>query len=361
MDVVSVELGERSYDVCIGEQLLGKLALYRDVTLGHKALIVTNHCVAKWYLAPVEKAVASAGFEVDVFTLPDGERHKTLATVESIWTYLLEQKHSRDTTLIALGGGVIGDMVGFAAALYQRGVNFIQVPTTLLAQVDSSVGGKTGVNHPLGKNMIGAFYQPQRVIIDTGVLATLPQREIGAGLAEIIKYGLIWDADFYRGLTAKLSSLRDFTPDIAGWAIKRSCEIKAAVVAQDEREGGMRAILNLGHTFGHALEAQLGFGTWLHGEAVALGMLMAIALSVDLGYLKFELFEDYRALIARLGLPTSYPLSVSPEALYQSMWLDKKVAASQLRLILLKQLGAAFISADASQAQIMSVLSRFRA
>lgn len=361
MEVVSLALGERSYDVCIGEGLLSQSDLFAEAILGQKALIVTNECVAQWYLAPLKSAVAAAGASVDVMYLLDGESHKTLSTVEQIWTHLLSNKHSRDTTLIALGGGVLGDMVGLAAALYQRGVNFIQVPTTLLAQVDSSVGGKTGVNHSLGKNMIGAFYQPKRVVIDTQVLSTLPAREIGAGLAEIIKYGLIWDAAFLDALEEKLGRLEAFTPDVATWAIKRSCEIKAAVVAQDEREGGIRAILNLGHTFGHALEAQLGYGTWLHGEAVALGMLMAISLSIDLGYLKPEVMPRCEQLIARLNLPTTYPGTVTPESLYQSMWLDKKVAAGQLRLVLLKKIGEAFITAEATESQILAILKRFQA
>lgn len=360
MEKVKVPLGARSYDVCIGKQLLAQSSCFAEVIKGSKVVIVTNDCVAKWYLTPVKAAILEAGLTVDVFMFPDGEQYKQLATVETLWTYLLENQHARDTTLIALGGGVLGDMVGFAAALYQRGVNFIQVPTTLLAQVDSSVGGKTGVNHPLGKNMIGAFYQPKRVIIDTEVLGTLPSREIGAGLAEIIKYGLIWDAQFFDVLAEKLDSLTDFTPELATWAIKRSCEIKAEVVAQDEREGGVRAILNLGHTFGHALEAQLGFGTWLHGEAVAVGMLMAIALSADMGYLEAAVLPRCKALIARLDLPTCYPAQLTPEALYQSMWLDKKVAAGKMRLILLKGIGEAVVTAEASEAQILAVLHRFR-
>lgn len=360
MEKVHVPLGDRSYDVCIGKDLLTQSACFADVITGKKVVIVTNECVAKWYLNSVKSAVVDAGFTVDVFMFPDGEQYKQLATVETLWTYLLENRHGRDTTLIALGGGVLGDMVGFAAALYQRGVNFIQVPTTLLSQVDSSVGGKTGVNHPLGKNMIGAFYQPKRVVIDTQVLSTLPPREIGAGLAEIIKYGLIWDVDFFDALDERLNGLADFTPELATWAIKRSCEIKAEVVAQDEREGGVRAILNLGHTFGHALEAQLGYGTWLHGEAVALGMLMAIALSADLGHLDAGVLPRCQALISRLDLPVRYPAALAPEALYQSMWLDKKVAAGQLRLILLTAIGKAVVTAEASEAQILSVLRQFQ-
>lgn len=360
MERVSVALGERSYDVCIGEHLLGQATLFTDVIKRKKVLIVTNACVAEWYLQPVRDALAQAGLMAEVFMFPDGEQYKTLATVETLWTHLLENGYGRDSTLIALGGGVLGDMVGFAAALYQRGIEFLQVPTTLLAQVDSSVGGKTGVNHPLGKNMIGAFHQPRRVVIDTAVLQTLPSREIGAGLAEIIKYGLIWDAAFFDALDARLKTLADFTPDIAIWAIKRSCEIKAEVVAQDEREGGIRAILNLGHTFGHALEAQLGYGTWLHGEAVALGMLMAIALSCDLGYLDDAVLVRSQQLISRLALPVCYPRALSTQALYQSMWLDKKVAAGQLRLVLLKAVGKAVVTAEATESQILSVLNRFR-
>jgi 3-dehydroquinate synthase len=283
---LNVNLGEqRSYPIFIGSGLLGDRNCFAPYIKGKQLCIVTNEVVAPLYLEGLIELL-SVTCQVDVVILPDGEQYKTVATLMKIYDCLLEKKHNRTTTLIALGGGVVGDMTGYAAASYQRGVNFIQVPTTLLAQVDSSVGGKTGVNHPLGKNMIGAFYQPEAVIIDTDVLGSLPERELSAGIAEIIKYGLIGDADFFRWLEVNMTALQSLDASVVTEAIARSCQNKASVVAQDEKEGGIRAILNLGHTFGHAIETAQGYGTWLHGEAVAIGMMIAAVLSEKMAWIQ---------------------------------------------------------------------------
>jgi 3-dehydroquinate synthase len=279
--------------------------------------------------------------------LPDGESFKTLDTLNLIFDALLEMRHNRTTTLIALGGGVIGDMTGFAAASYQRGVDFIQIPTTLLSQVDSSVGGKTGVNHPRGKNMIGAFYQPKAVLADTDVLKTLPKRELAAGLAEVIKYGLIYDVEFLAWLEQNIDGLNACDPELLAYAIKRSCEIKAEVVAQDERESGIRAILNLGHTFGHAIETEQGYGNWLHGEAVGAGMWMAADLSHRLGWISAGDLARTETLLRRANLPVRAPEDMSPERFIELMSLDKKVLDGRIRLVLLKQLGEAVVTDSA--------------
>jgi 3-dehydroquinate synthase len=307
-------------------------------------MIVTNETVGPLYLERVRTALD--GYRVAEVVLPDGEQYKTLQVLDHIYTALLEQRFDRRCTLVALGGGVVGDMAGYAAASYQRGVNFIQVPTTLLSQVDSSVGGKTGVNHPLGKNMIGAFHQPQCVIADTSTLDTLPDRELSAGLAEVIKYGLINDADFFAWLEQNMARLVGRDPSALVYAIERSCADKAAVVAADEREAGQRALLNLGHTFGHAIETGMGYGSWLHGEAVGAGMCMAAAMSARLGWLRPEQVDRVQALVAAAGLPVKPPAEVTPERFLELMAVDKKVLDGQLRLVLMRDVGESVISAE---------------
>jgi 3-dehydroquinate synthase len=307
-------------------------------------MIVTNETVAPLYLEVVRVALADHGPREVV--LPDGEQFKTLEVWNRIFDALLAEHFARDCTLIALGGGVIGDMTGFAAACYQRGVAFIQVPTTLLAQVDSSVGGKTGINHPAGKNMIGAFYQPRAVIADTTTLATLPQRELSAGLAEVIKYGLIRDAGLLSWLETHMAELLARDADALAHVIRRSCEIKAEIVAADELEAGQRALLNLGHTFGHAIETGTGYGTWLHGEAVGVGICMAADLSARMGWLAEGDVERIRRLVASAGLPVEPPPDLSAERLLELMSVDKKVLDGRMRLVLLQHLGDALVTGD---------------
>ncbi|WP_370292220.1 3-dehydroquinate synthase [Thalassolituus sp.] len=344
MQTLKVDLGERSYPIYIGSGLLSDPDLYRPHIHGRQVLIVTNDTVAPIYLDDVKKALV--GFQVDTVILPDGEKYKDLDTLNRIFDALLKQRHNRTTTLIALGGGVIGDMTGFAAAAYQRGVNFIQVPTTLLSQVDSSVGGKTAVNHPLGKNMIGAFHQPQAVIADTDTLETLPLREMAAGMAEVIKYGLICDKEFYGWLQESVATLMSGDADLLAEAILRSCENKARVVAQDEREGGIRAILNLGHTFGHAIEAHQGYGNWLHGEAVGAGMMMAADLSRRLGDISDAEVHQLELLLHAAHLPVGGPRGMTNEDYLNLMAVDKKVLDGNIRLVLLKQIGEAYVTSD---------------
>ncbi len=341
---LDVDLGALSYTIAIAPGLIGDPAAYAGAIRGPRVLIVTNDTVASWYLARV--ATALAAYELDDLVLPDGEAHKTLATVGIIYDKLLRGGYGRDATIIALGGGVIGDIAGFAAATYQRGVDFIQLPTTLLAQVDSSVGGKTGGNHPLGKNMIGAFHQPTRVLADIETLASLPPRELAAVLAEIIKYGLIRDPAFFDWLEAHMNQLVSREPAALAEAIRRSCANKAEVVAADEREAGPRAVLNLGHTFGHALEAELGYGVWLHGEAVAAGMCMAADTARRLGWLDSPQVERIEAVIAAAGLPTAPPAEIKAERIRALMARDKKVQAGRLRLVLLRAIGQATVCDD---------------
>ncbi len=340
---LQVDLGARSYPIHIGQGLLDDADLIRPFVRGHQVMIVSNDVVAPLYLERLQQAFE--GFDCASVVLPDGESHKTLDTMERIYTALLERRFDRGCTLVALGGGVVGDMTGFAAATYQRGVDFIQVPTTLLAQVDSSVGGKTGVNHPLGKNMIGAFHQPRAVIIDIDTLNTLPDRELSAGLAEVIKYGLIDDPEFFEWLEGQMAALRARRPEALAHAIERSCADKAAVVAQDEREAGRRALLNLGHTFGHAIETGMGYGEWLHGEAVGAGMCMAARFSHQLGWLEAEAVERITRLVAAAGLPT-VPPKLGAERFEALMAVDKKVQGGQLRLVLLRGIGRAEVTAD---------------
>lgn len=319
--------------------------------------VVTNKTIAPLYLDQLRAQFPDK--KVDSIQLDDGEQYKRLNVLNQIFTALLEKKHDRKTTLIALGGGVIGDMTGFAAACYQRGVEFIQVPTTLLAQVDSSVGGKTGVNHPMGKNMIGAFHQPKAVFIDTNTLDTLPARELRAGLAEVIKYGLIGDSEFFNWLEANLSLLLDRDKDALAYAIERSCRNKAQVVAADERERGSRALLNFGHTFGHAMETFLQYKTWLHGEAVAAGMVIAANLSVELGHLPHSDVERVTNLLQRCSLPVRPPSDMHPEDFLRLMAADKKVLDGNLRLILLKKIGHAYISSDVDNSSLTKILQAF--
>ena len=341
---LAVDLGRRSYEIIIGTGLLDEPASYINAINSRRVLVITNTVVAPLYLQRL--CAALDDFELDTLVLPDGEAQKTLATTSLIYDHLLQHGYGRDATIVALGGGVLGDIAGFAAATYQRGIDFVQVPTTLLAQVDSSVGGKTGVNHPLGKNMIGAFHQPTRVIADTEVLATLPDRELSAGLAEVIKYGLIRDPEFFAWLEANIERLCQREPAVLSEAIRRSCANKAAIVAADEREAGVRALLNLGHTYGHALEAALGYGQWLHGEAVAAGMCMAADTSHRLGWVTGGDVQRIEALLQAAGLPTTPPARLYKDAIHELMTRDKKALAGQLRLVLLKNIGTAVVTTD---------------
>ena len=354
---VNVELKERRYPIYIGEGLLKDETCY-PLKKGDKAMIVTNPTVAQYYLETVTQTLEKIGCQVESVLLPDGEKYKTLESLNLIFTALLKHNHGRDTTIIALGGGVIGDVVGFAAASYQRGVHFIQIPTTLLAQVDSSVGGKTAVNHELGKNMIGAFYQPSTVIIDTLTLNTLPKREVNAGLAEVIKYGAILDYAFFEWLEAHIDELVALNQHSLQYCIARCCQIKADVVARDETEKGDRALLNLGHTFGHAIETHLGYGNWLHGEAVAAGSMMAAVLSEQLGDLSFEDVARLEKLLARANLPTVSPDTMQPEDYLPHMMRDKKVLAGKLRLVLLKALGQAYVATDTDKSLVINAIER---
>ena len=345
MHKLDVALGDRSYPIYIGQGLLSQELIGRHVRAS-QVLIVTNESIAPLYLQRVVDSLSA--LKCDTLILPDGEQHKTLATLERIFDCLMENRHSRTTTLVALGGGVIGDMVGFAAACYQRGVDFIQVPTTLLAQVDSSVGGKTAVNHPRGKNMIGAFHQPKAVIIDTEVLNTLPPRELSAGIAEVIKYGLIRDQAFYQWLVEHLDALCQRDPVIMAQAIYESCRNKAEVVADDETEQGNRALLNLGHTFGHAIETATGYSQWLHGEAVATGMVMAAGFSAHLGWLENKDVQAITSLLQKAKLPIAPPQGMTADDFLKHMAVDKKVLDGRLRLVLLRAIGDAVVTADFS-------------
>lgn len=353
MQSLTVDLGERSYPIYIGQDILSE-ALITPFIKGNQVMVVTNDTIAPLYLDTLLKCLP--GFTVNVTVLPDGESYKDLTHLNLIFDKLLESRHNRTTTLIALGGGVVGDMTGFAAASYQRGVDFIQIPTTVLSQVDSSVGGKTGVNHSLGKNMIGAFYQPQLVVADISVFVTLPERELAAGLAEVIKYGLIYDYSFFCWLEENIERLVARDADVLRQAIFRSCEIKAEVVAQDEKEGGIRAWLNLGHTFGHAIETHQGYGTWLHGEAVAAGTMMAMALSLEMGWLSPADVNRARVLFEKANLPILPPDNMSGKDFLELMSVDKKVLNGELRLVLLETLGKAVVTADYSKEKLMSVL-----
>jgi 3-dehydroquinate synthase len=344
---LTVPLGDRSYPIHIGDGLLGDAALLAAVLPARRVAVVTNDIVGPLYLPRLQATWAAAGATPLLeIVLPDGERHKTLPTVSRILDTLVANRFARDDLVVALGGGVVGDMAGFAAACYQRGIGFVQMPTTLLAQVDSSVGGKTGVNHPGGKNLIGAFHQPKAVIADTATLATLPPRELRAGLAEVVKHALICDAAFFSWLEANADALLALDPVVLAHAVHRCCTIKAGVVSRDERETGERALLNLGHTFGHAIEQVTGFGPWLHGEAVGVGLAMAAGMSQRAGWLPAADAARLDALLARLGLRTEARGAVTPQAARAAMQLDKKVQGGRVRLVLLKGIGQAFVTAD---------------
>jgi len=353
---VEIELGDRSYPILIGSGLLNDPQAFAGVPDSASALIVTNTTVAPLYAATLSEVISNRFRSVRLLELPDGEAHKDWQTLNLIFDALLSHGCDRKTVLFALGGGVVGDMTGFAAASYMRGVPFVQVPTTLLAQVDSSVGGKTAINHPLGKNMIGAFYQPQLVLCDLATLNTLPPRELSAGLAEIIKYGPIYDMDFLAWIEAHIDALVAREPAALAHAVKRSCEIKAAVVGQDERETGLRAILNFGHTFGHAIESGLGYGEWLHGEAVGCGMVMAAHLSQRLGGIDASFVQRLTALIQRAGLPVVAP-ALGAERYLELMRIDKKSEAGEIRFVVLDKPGSA-IMRGAPDAMVREVLAQ---
>jgi 3-dehydroquinate synthase len=357
MQQIQVNLGDRSYPIYIGLDLLTHRQTFSSYLSGKKVFIISNDTVAPLYLKKLQDALQDCA-SVDSFILPDGEKFKDLSHLESIFSALLEKNYARDTVLLALGGGVVGDMTGFAAACYQRGVPFIQVPTSLLAQVDSSVGGKTAVNHPLGKNMIGAFYQPQCVIIDTLCLKTLASSEFAAGMAEVIKYGIIWDADFFQWLENNVAALTALDSQALIYAISRCCQIKADIVSQDETEQGVRALLNLGHTFGHAIEAHMGYGNWLHGEAVAAGSVLAALTANQLGLLDDASVARIKALCLAFNLPISGPKEMLFADYIPHMRRDKKVLAGKIRLILPTAIGKADIFTDLDETLLQQVINR---
>ena len=357
MEKITVALGKRSYPITIAAGLFNDPASFWPLKAGDHAMLVTNQTLAPLYLEKLSALLTAAGVKVDQVVLPDGEQYKTLAVMDQVFTALLQKPHGRDTTLIALGGGVIGDLTGFAAASYQRGVRFIQVPTTLLSQVDSSVGGKTAVNHPLGKNMIGAFYQPASVIIDTDCLRSLPPRELASGLAEVIKYGIILDGEFFTWLEQNLDRLLALETQAMAYCIRRCCELKAEVVAADERETGQRALLNLGHTYGHAIEAHMGYGNWLHGEAVAAGMVMAAHTAERLGQFKTEETDRIITLLHRAGLPVHGPEAMKAEDYLPHMMRDKKVLAGELRLVLHLSIGRSEVRGGVAHNMVLAAIN----
>jgi len=357
VQTLKVALGERSYPIYIGERLLARGDLLARHLPQKRAVVVTDTMLAPLYLGRVIDGLAAAGVSAVSVVLPDGEESKGWRTLNALFDALLVNRCERKTALIALGGGVIGDLTGFAAATYLRGVPYVQVPTTLLAQVDSSVGGKTAINHPRGKNMIGAFYQPQVVLADTAVLDTLPAREVGAGLAEVIKYGLIRDLPFFVWLERNIDALVARDPQALAYAVRRSCENKAAVVAADEREeSGQRALLNLGHTFGHAIETGLGYGSWLHGEAVAAGTVIAARVSQQMGLIDAADVARIIALFERARLPVLAP-DLGHERYQQLMGLDKKVEGGRIRFILLRGIGDAFQTAEVTTSALAAALT----
>ena len=357
MKKISVELADRSYPIFIAPGLLGRAELLDDYIKGQKVCIVTNQTVSPLYLDKL-KAMLNA-YQLSTFAIADGEQFKTLQTYHQVLDHLLGEKVDRQSTVIALGGGVVGDLTGFAAASCLRGINFIQVPTTLLAQVDSSVGGKTGVNHKAGKNLVGAFYQPACVVADLDTLDTLPQREYAAGMAEVIKYGLIRDAVFFEWIESHVDLIKHKDKASLAHIVARSCEIKAQVVSMDETEQGLRAILNLGHTFGHAIEAAMQYRGWLHGEAISAGMVMAADLSRAMGYIDTATVQRICRLLQRFDLPTAPPESISVEQMKTLMLQDKKTLDSIVRLILIKQLGDAFVSKDYDRDRLDQTLNSY--
>lgn len=350
-----VDLGERSYPILIGGGLLGQSDLLAPLIGDAAVMVVTNTTVGPLYLQQLKQSLGDR--RTDCIELPDGEVYKTMDTLESILDRLVAGRYARDAVLMTLGGGVVGDIGGFAAATYQRGIRFVQVPTTLLAQVDSAVGGKTAVNHADGKNLIGAFHQPAAVIADTDTLQTLPDRELSAGLAEVVKYGLIMDAGFFKWLQANAESLVARDPAALQHAIHRSCQLKAEIVAEDEREAGRRALLNLGHTYGHAIERCIGYGEWLHGEAVAAGICMAAEFSERLGRVSGAEVESIRSLLALMNLPTEPP-AINADDFLAAMSIDKKVIGGQIRLVLLNGIGSAEVTADYSVADMTALLAK---
>lgn len=357
MRQVQVDLGERSYAIFIGQNLISNDKVWSSYLKDKHILIVSNTKVAPLYLDLVTEKLNKVGL-VNSVILPDGEAFKTLEQLEKIITAALDNNYSRDCVMVALGGGVIGDMTGFAAACYQRGVDFIQIPTTLLAQVDSSVGGKTAVNHILGKNMIGAFYQPKLVVIDTNYLTTLPSQEFSAGMAEVIKYGIIWDADFFTWLEQNAHNLTQLDTTALAYAVKRCCEIKAEVVKQDEHEHGVRALLNLGHTFGHAIEAEVGYGKWLHGEAVAAGTVLACKTAIEIGLMDKSVINRVIAIFEAFNLPIEAPSSMDYESFIKHMRRDKKVLAGKIRFILPTEIGKASIHTGIEESVLKKVINR---
>jgi len=349
-----VELGDRSYPIFIGDGLMQLSKLLTSHIHGQQVLVVTNETVAPLYLEDLLENLSA--YSVETVVLPDGEMYKNIEQLNTIFNALLTKKYNRTATLVALGGGVVGDMTGFAAACYQRGVNFLQIPTTLLAQVDSSVGGKTAVNHKLGKNMIGAFYQPQCVIIDTSLLSTLPDRQFKSGLAEVVKYGLISDPDFFDWIEKNITKLLERDPAALCFAIEKSCANKAKIVARDERENDVRATLNLGHTFGHAIETFYSYEGWLHGEAVAVGMVMAAELSEHMGWIQKNDVNRIKKLLVLCGLPICPPKEISSKVFLELMSVDKKVLDGSLRLVLLQSIGEAVVASDINQDILMKVI-----
>ncbi|MBL6917539.1 MAG: 3-dehydroquinate synthase [Gammaproteobacteria bacterium] len=357
MATLTVDLGSRSYPIIVGSGLLAEPSTVSAYIPSDDVLVVTNETVAPLYLDRVMGLLGNR--RVISQTLPDGEQYKSFETLQRVFDTLLQSRFSRDATLVALGGGVIGDLVGFAAACYQRGVSFVQIPTTLLAQVDSAVGGKTAVNHPAGKNMIGAFHQPACVIADTDTLRTLESRELAAGIAEVIKYGLIRDRLFFEWLESNMDHLLNCDQEALQYVIMESCRHKAEIVANDEKEAGERAILNLGHTFGHAIETASGYGSWLHGEAVAVGMLMAVTMSEKLGWLDRQIVDRTRRLLLSVNLPVAPPQGMTADDFLKHMSVDKKVVGGKIRLVLLHGLGCAKLVEDYPEEVLLQVLNEF--
>jgi 3-dehydroquinate synthase len=357
MPTLNVDLGERSYPIYIETGLFNQAGFLLSAIQGKQCAIVTNETVAPLFLNTIKKPLNNAGISSFDIILPDGEQYKTVEYFNVVLTQLLENRAARDTTLIALGGGVIGDMGGFAAACYQRGIPFIQVPTTLLSQVDSSVGGKTAVNHPLGKNMIGAFYQPKAVFIDTNSLSTLPEREFSAGMAEVIKYGIMYDGDFFTWIENQTTAIKHRDPDALRYLITKCCAIKAEVVNLDEKEHGVRALLNLGHTFGHAIEAEKGYGVWLHGEAVAAGMALATKLAALRNWISMSESSRIQRLLTLFNLPVSGPTDMSAEIYVGHMQHDKKVLSGKMRFIVPTSIGSAKIIDDVKNEELTTILN----
>lgn len=354
MSTLQVELGERSYPITIESGALSNPGLFAPFIKSQKVVVLTNPVVQPLYESQLLKSLES--YDVRVVVIPDGEQHKSFASFEQVNTELLEMNAARDTTIVALGGGVIGDLAGFVAACYQRGVPFIQVPTTLLSQVDSSVGGKTAINHPLGKNMVGAFYQPQAVVIDTESLGTLPAREFAAGMAEVIKYGIIYDAEFFAWIESNVADLKALETTTLQYAIHRCCAIKAEIVAQDEQERGLRALLNLGHTFGHAIEAEQGYGKWLHGEAVSAGTILACEVAERKNWMTSSELRRVTDLLLAFELPVAKPDDMGYDEFMKHMKRDKKVAAGAIRFIIPKGIGSAVVTSEVSETLLRDIL-----